>query len=173
MKEFIGALNAYHVLNFIVPGTLFAIILTNFSNINLLQEASLAGILLYYFIGMVLSRLGSLIFEPLLLNTKIITKYEFADYIKASCVDQNIATLLGVNNMYRSLFTMSLLLLFVFIFEPYDITNLRADKAVVVLLGVLTLIFVFAWQKQHGLISRRIQVIKGENFVLPKSKPSK
>ncbi len=173
MKEFIGALNAYHVLNFIVPGTLFVIILANFSNIDLIKEASLTSVLLYYFIGMVLSRMSSLVLEPLFLRIKIIKKYNYTDYIKASHVDQNIVTLLGVNNMYRTLFTMSLLLALLFVFEPYNIMHMRDDKAVLALLTLLTFIFAFAWQKQHGLISRRVQAIKDENFVLPKSKPSK
>lgn len=68
MKEFVGALNSYHVLNFLVPGVLFVIFLDTFSNALLIQENTLIGVFLYYFIGMILSRVGSLLIEPIFLS---------------------------------------------------------------------------------------------------------
>ncbi|WP_346883685.1 hypothetical protein [uncultured Algibacter sp.] len=44
MKEFVGALNSYHVLNFLVPGVLFVFFLDTFSNALLIQENTLIPI---------------------------------------------------------------------------------------------------------------------------------
>ena len=172
MKEFVGALNSYHILNFIVPGVLFVIFLNNFSNMNLVQENAFIGIVLYYFVGMILSRIGSILITPIFKILKILKKYEYEDYLKASHVDKNINVLLEMNNMYRGLAAMAFVLLLLFAFEPFEL-NFDGKNSIYALLFILFFVLAFAWQKQNDYIKKRVETLKSINFILPQTKPSK
>ena len=168
MKEFVSALNAYHILNFLIPGVLFALFMDRYTDTELIQENTFVGIILYYFIGMILSRIGSLILEPLFKWIKILKQSKYKDYVKASAVDGLLATLLEMNNMYRGLLTMVLLLLLAFSLEPFGIFVFTGDSNILILLIVLVVIFVFAWRKQSNYIAKRVDVIRDNEFQLPK-----
>lgn len=168
MKEFIGALNSYHVLNFLVPGVLLVFFLDTFSNTSLVQDNAFIGVFLYYFIGMVLSRIGSLLIEPIFKVLSIFNPYDYKDYIKASLVDSRISGLQEVSNMYRGLMSMSLVLLIIFIFQPSNLV-FEGDNYVYAFFFLLIFIFSFAWQKQVGYISKNIDVLKENNFKAPEN----
>lgn len=66
MKDLLDKLSSYNIFNYLLPGVLFAGMSKSVSGYDLVQENLLVGVFVYYFIGMVISRLGSLLVEPLL-----------------------------------------------------------------------------------------------------------
>ena len=59
MKEFFDKLAPYHIFNYLLPGTLFVILAEKFVNYNFYQSDIILGLLLYYFIGLAISRIGT------------------------------------------------------------------------------------------------------------------
>ncbi len=60
---------------------------------NIVEE-----ILVYYFIGLVVSRIGSLAIDPLLKKFKVIQFAAYPSFVKAVKADQKIDTLSEMNN---------------------------------------------------------------------------
>ena len=78
MKEFLDKLAPYHFFNYLLPGTLFVILAEKVANYNMYQPDIIFGLLLYYFIGLVISRIGSLIVEPILRKVGFVA---FTEYV--------------------------------------------------------------------------------------------
>lgn len=63
-----------------------------------------------YFIGMLINRVGSLVVEPCLKKTELVTFAPLEQYIEASKKDSKIEILSETNNTYRSLAALFLIL---------------------------------------------------------------
>ncbi len=157
MKELIDKISSYNLFNYLFPGVLFVIILKETTSYSFLQENLIVGAFLYYFIGLVISRFGSLIIEPLLIKISFLKFADYSEFVSASKRDEKIEILSEVNNMYRTLFSTFFLLL---VFNLYDyvesnIPRLRAIN-IYILLVLLMVMFILAYRKQTNYITKRI-----------------
>ena len=117
MKDLLNKVSSYNLFNYLLPGVLFVCVAKYFTSYNFIQENDFFGAFLYYFIGMAISRFGSLIMEPFL---KWISFLKFTDYkgfIVASKSDEKIELLSEVNNTYRTISAMLILLLLLKLFD--------------------------------------------------------
>jgi len=72
MTELLQKLSTYNIFNYLFPGVVFVILLKHVTNIYLIMNDLVLGMFLYYFFGLVLSRIGSaLFFSGLLVVKKI------------------------------------------------------------------------------------------------------
>src|ERR1700722_12358927 len=111
MSDFISKLSSYDLFNNLVPGVLFVWIAGAIVCRDLVPRDVVVSIFVYYFVGMVTGRFGSLVMEPLLKHSKFLRYSDYSYFIRASKIDSKIETLLEVSNMYRSLSAMLVLLL--------------------------------------------------------------
>jgi len=157
MKEIFDKLSSYNIFNYLLPGILFVIIANYFTDYNLIQENNLIGAFLYYFIGMVISRFGSLAIEPILKKFKFVKFLNYSEFISASKKDEMINLLSEVNNTYRTLASMLLLLLLLKLYNYFD-TMWNFSKEISITIGVVLILFMFlfAFQKQTNYITKRI-----------------
>jgi hypothetical protein len=157
MKELIDKLSSYNILNYLIPGTLFAFIVSQTTTYKLIQTDVFIGILLYYFIGLLISRFGSLIVEPLLIKIKFIRYADYKDFIEAEKKDAKISVMLEANNMYRSLFSMCFIIglceIINIVQEKYKIKNLVIYSIMLVLVIIC---FGFSYRKQTDYIFKRV-----------------
>lgn len=65
MKELFDKLSTYNIFNFLLPGILFAVVGGEISSYTFVQQDIVVGAFVYYFIGLVVSRVGSVIVEPI------------------------------------------------------------------------------------------------------------
>ena len=93
MKELLGQLSSYNLFNYLLPGVLFAVIATRTTQLTLVIEDVVLGAFLYYFYGMVISRVGSVIIEPMLKTFKLVEFVSYEKYIAAYSLDSKIAKL--------------------------------------------------------------------------------
>jgi hypothetical protein len=84
MKEIIDKLSSYNIFNYLLPGVLFVAIAKHFTEYNLILDHDFIGAFFYYFIGMVISRFGSLIIEPMLKKIMFVKFSDYSDFISAS-----------------------------------------------------------------------------------------
>lgn len=153
MNELINKISSYNLFNYLLPGAIFTAIFENITPYKIIQTDLLANAFLMYFIGLVISRIGSLIVEPVFRKFVIFADYK--GFISASKKDEKIEILSAANNTYRTFVAL-------FITMPlikgyyYFIPNSSNYDIYVLILFLLTL-FVFSYIKQVMYITKRIE----------------
>lgn len=163
MKELLEKLSSYNIFNYLLPGIVFVAISKSLTKYDFIQEDIVIGVFLYYFIGLVISRIGSIVVEPILKWTKFVKFSEYRDYVEASGKDKLIEVLSESNNMYRtflSLFlSLSFLKVFEFFSERFKCLNIISPEVAIV--GLL-LLFAFSYRKQTAYITKRVDSVKNK-----------
>ena len=158
MKDFIDKISSYNLFNYLFPGVLYAVLISFLTEINLIQEDFITGLFLYYFLGMIISRFGSLVIEPLLIKVGIISYEDYSDFVTASEIDNKLNLLSEVNNTYRTIVSLIVLVIassiILWIRNYYSI-----GKEVLVYTLIISILFLFilSYRKQTGYISKRIK----------------
>lgn len=159
MKELIDKISSYNLFNYLFPGIIFVLFLREITYYDLIQENNFLGAVLYYFIGLVVSRFGSLIIGKIL-QSKRLKFIEFADYteyISASDKDKKIELFSEVNNMFRTLISVFCLLLLSKLYQKISLwLDILQDTSYILLIVALILLFVFSYRKQTGFVIKRV-----------------
>lgn len=162
MKEFVDKLSSYHLLNYLLPGVIFIILAKKFTGYDLMMDNLIMGLFLYYFIGLFISRIGSLVIDPSLKRISFINPAPHGDYISASQKDQKLESLSEVNNLFRSLATLSLLLVVLKLWKLLENKIVWVENNHYwILVLVLFILFLYSYKKQTQLIVNRISAIIG------------
>lgn len=157
MESLLARISSYNLFNYFFPGIVFCFLLQQFTPYHLLQENLLVGAFVYYFVGMVVSRFGSLVVESLLRKTKFVVFADYAHFIDASSKDVKIDLLSEVNNTYRTLISAGTLLLLAKLYSILEYNALFLEGLRVYLLAVLILaVFLFSYRKQTSYIFKRV-----------------
>lgn len=157
MKDLLAKLSSYNIFNYLLPGVLFALLAEKVSRHSFLQQDILLGLFLYYFIGLVISRLGSVLLEPLLRKLSFLRFAPYKDFVTAAKVDQKLDLLSEVNNTYRTLCALFATLLLLRLYDSIErqFPALNGWSSVLLLIFLLVL-FLFAYRKQTSYITKRI-----------------
>lgn len=160
MTEIISKITSYNLFNYLVPGVLFAAFVNYFTTYQLIQDNLVIGAFLYYFLGLVVSRFGSLIIEPFLKEISFLKFASYKDYISASKIDPKIEVFSEENNMYRTFIALFVLIVLVKIYElisfKLPILNVWSPYISIV---TLLITFLFSYRKQTEYITKRIKAI--------------
>ncbi|MDE0636712.1 MAG: hypothetical protein OXI43_12815 [Candidatus Poribacteria bacterium] len=159
MKEIIDRLTSYNIFNYLLPGTIFMGLGDTFTSYSLIQDNILIALFLYYFIGLIISRIGSLTLEPLLKWIKFVKFAPYEDFVKASKLDPKIEIFSEQNNMYRSLCMLSIALI---LLKKYDLewgwgSSENAAIIFIILVGFLVL-FLLSYRKQTKYVVKRVKI---------------
>lgn len=166
MEAFLTKLSSYNFINYIFPGVLLNYFFAKIFNIELLNNCTeIEKLFIYYFIGLFISRIGSLILEPAVQKINFIVYAPYSDYVTAKTIDKDIETLLEVTNTYRTLaalflcLTLICLLYMIFNFLNYCLKNINQFMFIVsgTLLSIIFFIcFLISYKKQVGYIKKRV-----------------
>lgn len=159
MKDLLEKISSYNLFTHLLPGVLFVVILKELTEFNLVFEPVFLGLFLYYFIGIVINRIGSLAVEPFLKKCKFLEFIEYSKFVKASKLDTKIEILSETNNMCRSLIALCLTLLIAIGYEWLLLKVAFIDKynAIIILIALLA-IFILAYCKQTKYVVKRCKV---------------
>ena len=102
MKEILDKITSYNLFNYLLPGVLFVVILDKLTIYSFAQENLVIGAFVYYFVGLVVSRTGSIVVEPLLKKIGFVKFDDYKDFVVAAKNDSKIDVLSESNNMYRT-----------------------------------------------------------------------
>lgn len=166
METFLTKLSSYNFINYIFPGVLLNYFYSKIFDIELLNNCTeIEKLFIYYFIGLFVSRIGSLILGPAVQKINFITYVPYSDYVTAKAKDKDIETLLEVTNTYRTLAALFLflilicLLYMIFNFLNYCSKNINQFMFIVsgTLLSIMFFIcFVVSYKKQVGYIKKSV-----------------
>jgi hypothetical protein len=158
MTDIINKITSYNLFNYLLPGVLYSIIATKWTIYDFTIENVILGAFLYYFIGMVISRIGSLWIEKLLTKSKIVTFAKYSDFVKASKKDEKLDLLSEINNSYRTLISLGICLLITKAYSELDLKIAIPEIiTVLVMLAFITFIFILSYKKQTEYITKRIE----------------
>jgi len=161
MKEIIEKLSSYNIFNYLFPGVVFAILATKFTGLNLTFDNLFLGAFAYYFIGLVISRFGSVFIEPFLKLIRIVKFADYKDFVTVSKSDNKLEILSEANNMYRTLVSMFSMLFLTFGFKNLaDKWEFLKNYQDIILLTFLLFLFLLSYRKQTNYITKRIKASK-------------
>jgi hypothetical protein len=161
MKELLDKIGSYNLFNYLLPGSLYLGYLQvslpyDFSDDNLVIVGFFG-----YFLGLIISRVGSIFIEPVLKSIGFIKFREYAEFIEASRKDEKLEVLSEQNNTYRSTLALVVVVglsqVFKFLVAKFELSNTFVFITIFIL---LLLLFLGAYRKQTGYITKRIDKTK-------------
>jgi hypothetical protein len=170
MNELLSKVSSYNLFNYLLPGIVFAALAQDMIRLPIFQRDILSAAFLCYFVGLVISRVGSVILEPLLKRISFVKFADYRDYVNASKSDGLLETLSEVNNTYRTLSALFMLLglLKIYVRVEAKYPFLRAWDSTLIVAALLFL-FLFAYRKQTIYITKRISADKLEEAAATQS----
>lgn len=110
MESLLKKLDEYNVMINLLPGTFFGLMMNFLLAIEIPKINIFEEVIIYYFAGLIINRIGSIIVKPILKKVEFIKEAPYPEYIKAENQDLKVRTLSDVNNYFRTLLTSCLLL---------------------------------------------------------------
>mgnify|MGYP000845001221 FL=1 len=155
MDEIIKKVSAYDLLNSLIPGGALVYFLKLLGYIDISADNAIFLVVLAYILGLVGSRVGSIILEPIAIKCGWVRR-DYEGYVKAQKSDERIMPLTTISNMYRSiagsLIVLALLALGTLVPEAF-----RCWLLVVYGIACFALFFK-SWLKQEGYVARRVEI---------------
>jgi len=161
MKDILEKLSTYNLFNYLFPGVVFVILGEAITDYSFIQQDIVLGVFLYYFIGLVISRIGSLVVEPLLKWASFLKFADYKDYVAATKKDERVELLSEVNNTYRTLCACFGLLILLKLFEVLGRRfSISQGVEFSMLVIALLVIFLFSYRKQTEYVKKRVDANK-------------
>lgn len=162
MNELLEKLSSYNIFNYLFPGVVFAAAGTYITSSSLLINDIIIGAFVYYFYGLVISRIGSIVLEPLFRRTRIVRFAPYSDFVAASKNDDKLELLSEQNNMYLTLTSTFFCLLVLCLFDFCVQHRLFLSSSPLLpafAVFLLFLLFTFSYRKQSAYLVSRIRLL--------------
>lgn len=174
IKNLIEKISSYDILNNLFPGIIFCSIVERTTRITFSTGEIWKDLFLYYFVGMVIGRIGSIFIEKILKSIKVCNKKAkekenflkfapYGDYIEASKADSFIKVLNETNNTYRTIIAMLIAVMGAKLYDwfLYDLINdlgISGSNSVFLIVCLLIImLFIHSYKKQTDYIRRRVE----------------
>ena len=93
MDKVIDKLSVYNIFTNLFPGVIYCFLTDKFFGIPLIQDDLVVAAFLYYFCGMTISRISSVVLEPLLRKIHFVMFVDYKKYVAALAKDDQIGIL--------------------------------------------------------------------------------
>ena len=158
MADLLDKISSYNLFNYLLPGVLFAVIASKLTHYSFLGYEIVIAAFLYYFIGLVVSRFGSLVVEPLFKRTGFVKFADYKAFVTASKKDPRIELLSEANNTFRTLCALFVLLILLKLYERLSVRWPFLERFhVIILIILLFFTFAFAYRKQTEFVKKRMK----------------
>lgn len=165
LKLVIDKLSQYNFLTNILPGTVLCVILKYLVGYDLIPDDYYQAGIVFYFVGMVNSRVGSLVIEPILKAISWVKFAPYSEFLRAEKDDAKLTMLSQENNVFRSYISVMFISILGYIYKTCSLDlRLSLNNESLVLIVVLFVLFLFAYKKQTSFVRKRV-----ENFIKNKS----
>lgn len=157
MDKLLDKLSSYNLFNYLIPGLVFGGIFVELDFFEFPTKNVFADLVAAYALGLLISRLGSLLVEPLFKYFKIIEFSDYPDYVYACDNDEKIEIFVEQTNSYRTFLAGFLLILASYpTVVLADHLNLSSNARSVSLLVAGLLICIWSYKKQSDYVSKRV-----------------
>ena len=172
-KSMLEKVSSYNILNNFLPGIIFCYMVKFFTGYELDTGSNWENIFIYYFWGLIISRVGSIVIESLLLKITIknkrsrrkenyIKRAPYEEYSRVSEKQSFIKILNETNNVYRTMISVFMCVLVIKLYEVIStyiykfVGGIGLIEDILFLLGGM-LLFIMSYKKQTDYIRERIQ----------------
>lgn len=159
-EAIIEKITRYNLFNILLPWVVFIVFLLWTTEYELawdVWDSIILLLFLSYFLWLIISRLGSLIIEPIFKKCKIVKYASYSDYLKVLKKDNKLDSLSEENNSYRTYVSLfSILLLVHFVMYLIDFFDIHTDKLWIWIIIFFLVLFIFSYRKQTTYIKNRI-----------------
>ena len=156
MERLLEKIDSYNLFTNIIPGYLMLIF--NVYYLDLFELNIIEQILIAYFIGLTINRLGSIFTEKILLKFTKEKGESYDKYILASNNDKKINVLLQERNTYRTFCTLFIVCIIELIFiKVINIFNLSEYIVILLVSIVFSIIYAISFCKYNKVIADRIR----------------
>ena len=156
MAGLTALLTAYQLVNYLIPGVLFAVFAREIGYV-VAPEPLVLSLVVYFFAGLAISRVGSLIIEPLLRKIKFVEFAPYDKFVGASTADPKLSLLSETNNSYRTYAALFLVLLVLRVYAPLQKHFRLLDTwSPLFLLLLLAALFLASYRKQTRYVRERV-----------------
>lgn len=156
-EKIVDKLSAYQLFNYFFPGIIFNYGIEQITSFRIAPDDILYRVFVYYISGMILSRIGSTIIEPVYKKICCVVYARYSDFLKASQKDSKIDILLMENNTYRTLISVFFIMLLFYLCDQIEWIHNNYDSIYVVVINLLLLIglMTLSFRKQTSFIRKR------------------
>jgi magnesium-transporting ATPase (P-type) len=153
MEKFIEKLSKYNLFNYLLPGIILGLYLEKMTSYKILDSNPLINIFIFYFIGLIISRVGSIIIETFLKCVDIIKFANYNRYYEAEKNDDKMQELVTDNNMYRTIMALFFTIIITHYINSY---NIPSNELAIYVSYFLFFLFLFSFIKQTNYINKRV-----------------
>lgn len=161
MDKLLEKITSYNLFNYLFPGIIFSIFVEQTTNYSLIQDNMIIEFFVAYFIGLLLSRISSLVIEPILQKIKFVKFSNYQDFVLASENDKKVELLSESNNMYRVFISLFVVLSLLNIYEQF-LQNSLKTYVNYILIALLFFLFLSSYRKQTKYINKRVEIYKNK-----------
>lgn len=158
ITKIVEKISSYQLFNYFFPGIVFHFVVDQTMTFKIAPEDIMYRLFVYYITGMILSRVGSIIIEPIFKKLVWVIYARYTNYLDAQSKDSKIELLVLENNTYRTLvatfFSLSLLYLIDQIEWLHD--KYLHPIAIICYLIFFALLFSLAYRKQTAFIRKNV-----------------
>ena len=162
LKTISDKISSYQIFTFLYPGAVSLSLLSwtydgEKPELNLWEE-----LFLCYTVGMIISRIGTLI-EDFLFLTRIMKRIDYKKIITAEANDAKVNMLLRISNMYRTIaavFFSFIIFMAINVCLPLDYTFPKGITCFSILMIIL---FVYSFSKQYEYARERVEHVCTNN----------
>ena len=159
VAKLIEKISTYQILNYMIPGSVLCVLLKYWVGYDLIAFSAVENVIIVYFVGMVNSRLSSLVLKKILKKTRFIKETERDDFIMAEKKDAKLTVLSDINNMFRAMANVMLLLLVAYGMKYIgSIETFVLDNFNWIAIGALFLLFLFSFREQTKVVKNRTEI---------------
>ena len=159
VAKLVEKISTYQILNYMIPGSVLCLLLKYFVGYDLLTFSVIENIVVVYFVGMVNSRLSSLVLKPLLKKTKVINEADHKEFIIAEKEDAKLTLLSDMNNSFRSIANAMLILLLAYIIKHISvIETFVLENINWIAIVSLLILFILSYRRQTEYVTERVEV---------------
>lgn len=154
LKLVIDKLSQYNFLTNILPGTVLCIILKYLVGYDLIPDDYYQAGIVFYFVGMVNSRVGSIVIEPILKAISWVKFAPYSEFLRAEKEDAKLTILSQENNVFRSYISLMFISILGYIYKNCSLNlRLSLNNESLVLIVILFVLFLFAYKKQTSFVT--------------------
>jgi len=157
VNEILSKISSYNIFNYLFPGAVFTVIADRLDLLPAPDDNIIEQLLWYYFVGLVISRVGSVLLEPALRKIGFVKYSDYASYLRACTSDPKMDVMVEVANTYRTLAAAFGLLIAtgvtVWVVKTVGLAPKWQDYSAIVLLLAL---FLASLRKQVDFVTKRV-----------------
>ena len=164
LSKLLDKISSYDFLNYLLPGSIFCVLLKHLVGYDIIAFSMIENFLICYFVGLVISRFGSLVIKELMKKVGFFVEVNYKDFLVAEKVDPKLTVLNAVNNMFCSFASaMSLLLLAYLVKYIAIIATIVTNHFGLIVVVLLLVLFLFSIRKQTAFIKKRVENTQGND----------